>query len=107
MRTADTKTESKDASETLALQSLAQSLDGSRATLKKTVLICAALLLALLVIIVLMALLGSEKLPAQASICALATLGKQSCGLSADQNAILFDIRLPRILLGAAVGASL
>ena len=29
------------------------------------------------------------------------------CGLSRDQSAILFEIRLPRILLAAAVGASL
>jgi iron complex transport system permease protein len=54
-----------------------------------------------------MSLLGSERLPRQASLCALATLGKSSCGLSPDHEAILFDIRLPRILLGAAVGGSL
>ena len=82
-------------------------IDGSRVTLNKTVIVCAILLLALLVIVILMSLVGSERLPAQSSLCALLTLGKSSCGLTADQDAILFDIRLPRILLGAAVGGSL
>lgn len=82
-------------------------LDGRRATLKKTVVVCAILLATLLITIVFMAMLGSEKLPAQASLCSLITLGRSACGLSGDQSAILFDIRLPRILLGAAVGGSL
>ena len=80
---------------------------GGRATFKRTSLICAGLFLALVIVIVLMSLLGSEKLPAQSAVCALLSFGKQSCGLTSDQSAILFDIRLPRILLGAAVGASL
>jgi iron complex transport system permease protein len=33
--------------------------------------------------------------------------GSESCGLTTQQNAILFSIRIPRILLGATVGASL
>ncbi len=82
-------------------------IDGSRATLSKTLLVCAILFTALVVVIIFMALLGSEKLPTQASLCALFTFGKSSCGLTGDQDAILFDIRLPRILLGAAVGGSL
>jgi len=82
-------------------------IDGRRATFKKTLIVCAILFAALIVTIVLMAMLGSEKLPVRASLCALVTLGKSACGLSADQDAILFDIRLPRILLGAAVGSSL
>lgn len=82
-------------------------LNGSRVTLSKTVIVCSILLLTLLIVVVLMSLLGSEKLPTQASLCALVSLGKASCGLTADQDAILFDIRLPRILLGAAVGGSL
>jgi iron complex transport system permease protein len=82
-------------------------IDESRVTFSKTLVVCSILLLALLMVVVLMSLLGSEKLPAQASLCALFTLGKSSCGLTADQDAILFDIRLPRILLGAAVGGSL
>ena len=85
----------------------ASGVDGSRVTFRKTLVVCALLLLTLLLVIVLMSLLGSEKLPARASLCALISLGKASCGLSPDQEAILFDIRLPRILLGAAVGGSL
>src|SRR5258705_10975402 len=82
-------------------------IDGSRATLSKTLLVCAILFTALVVVIIFMALVGSEKLPTQASLCALFTFGKSSCGLTGDQDAILFDIRLPRIRLGAAVGGSL
>jgi iron complex transport system permease protein len=82
-------------------------IDGARATFKKTVFVCTILFAALVVVIIVMALLGSEKLPAQASLCALLTFGKSACGLTSDQDAILFDIRLPRILLGAAVGGSL
>lgn len=80
---------------------------GTRATFRRTLLICAALFVLLVLVIVLMSLFGSEKLPVQPSICALLTFGKTSCGLTADQSSILLDIRLPRILLGAAVGASL
>lgn len=82
-------------------------IDGSRVTFSKTLLVCAFLLFTLFVIVILMSLVGSEKLPAQASLCAFLTFGRSSCGLTADQEAILFDIRLPRILLGAAVGGSL
>lgn len=78
-----------------------------RATLTRTVLSCAFLALALIVVIVLSSLVGSESLPRGATICALASLGNSSCGLSADQFAILFQIRIPRILLAAAVGGSL
>jgi iron complex transport system permease protein len=35
------------------------------------------------------------------------SFGASDCGLSENQQTILFDIRLPRILLAAAVGASL
>jgi iron complex transport system permease protein len=52
-------------------------------------------------------LLGSESLPASQSVCALITLGRADCGLLQGQAAILFEIRLPRILLAASVGASL
>lgn len=82
-------------------------LEVTRATLSKTLIVCAVLFAALVVLIVLMSLLGSERLPAGASVCALLAFGKSSCGLTSDQAAILFDIRLPRILLGAAVGSSL
>lgn len=84
-----------------------RALDGSRVTFRKTVVVCAALLVALLLVVLLMSLLGSERLPAGASLCALVSLGQSSCGLTPDQGAILFDIRLPRILLGVAVGGSL
>ena len=76
-------------------------------TFARTLVICGALFGLLLFVILLMSLLGSEKLPAQSSVCAVLTLGKAACGLTPDQAAILLDIRLPRILLGAAVGGSL
>jgi ABC-type Fe3+-siderophore transport system permease subunit len=79
----------------------------NRVTLRKTVVSCVALTIALLLSIVLMALIGSEQLPARASLCALASFGTASCGLTRDQFDILFQIRLPRILLAAAVGGSL
>jgi len=82
-------------------------IDGRRATLRKTLVVCTILFAALVVTIVFMTMLGSEKLPPGASLCALFTLGRSACGLTGDQGAILFDIRLPRILLGAAVGGSL
>lgn len=79
----------------------------NRVTLRKTVISCALLAGALLLAIVLMSLIGSEQLPAGASLCALASLGTTPCGLTRDQFDILFQIRLPRILLAAAVGGSL
>jgi len=82
-------------------------IDEARVTSGKTLFVCAILLVTLLLTVVLMSLLGSERLPAPESLCTLVTLGKSSCGLTPDQYAILFDIRLPRILLGAAVGGSL
>ncbi|MDX6694741.1 MAG: heme transport system permease protein [Blastocatellia bacterium] len=78
-----------------------------RTTLRRTLIICLTLLLALLSAIVITAVIGSERLPLKPSLCALFTVGSESCGLTAQQQAILFDIRLPRILLAAAVGASL
>lgn len=80
---------------------------GNRVTLRKTVVSCALLLSALLLSIILMSLIGSERLPAGASLCALVSFGTNTCGLTQDQFDILFQIRLPRILLAAAVGASL
>jgi iron complex transport system permease protein len=79
----------------------------SRVTLRKTLVSCAVLAVALLVAVVLTSLLGSERLPARASLCAIASLGTSTCGLTPDQFEILFQIRLPRILLAAAVGGSL
>src|SRR5678815_2370577 len=79
----------------------------NRVTLRKTIVACAVLAAALLLAIVLMSLLGSEPLPVRASLCALASFGTSPCGLTQDQFDILFQIRLPRILLAAAVGGSL
>ncbi|MGH9883199.1 MAG: FecCD family ABC transporter permease, partial [Pyrinomonadaceae bacterium] len=84
-----------------------QALDVARVTFRKTVVVCALLSIALLLIVISMSLLGSERLPAASSICALVSFGRSDCGLTADQSAILFEIRLPRILLAASVGASL
>ncbi len=61
--------------------------------------------MALLGGVLLAALWGSEKLPAGATLCALATGG--ACGLTPEQHAILWQLRLPRIALAAAVGAAL
>src|ERR1051325_7160286 len=79
----------------------------NRVTLRKTLVSCAVLAAALLFAIVVMSLIGSEQLPARASLCALASFGTTTCGLSRDQFDILFQLRLPRILLAAAVGGSL
>lgn len=79
----------------------------TRVTFKHTLIACGLLALTLVFAIVLMSLIGSESLPPRASLCALATLGTSQCGLERDQYDILFQIRLPRILLAAAVGGSL
>ena len=78
-----------------------------RVTLRKTLLSCAALAAGLLIAVVLLSLVGSERLPVRASLCALLSFGTSPCGLSQDQFDILFQIRLPRLLLAAAVGGSL
>ena len=62
------------------------------------------LLLLLLIIILVSSVVGSQRLPLAGSLCTLIT---SNCGLTADQQAILLDLRLPRILLGGAVGACL
>ncbi len=82
-----------------------QSIESGRATVGRTLLICGGLLLLLAVIAVIAALLGSQRLPLSGSLCALA--GGSNCGLSSEQQAILFDLRLPRILLAGAVGMCL
>jgi iron complex transport system permease protein len=79
----------------------------NRVTLKKTVTACLGLVGLLAVVVVSAALLGSEKLPTGNSLCTLVSLGTNQCGLTNDQFDILFQIRLPRILLAAAVGGSL
>ncbi len=64
------------------------------------------MLLGILAIVLLIAsVVGSQRLPLGSSLCALT--GKSGCGLTSEQQAILFDIRLPRILLAGAVGICL
>ena len=48
--------------------------------------------------------LGSEKLPIFETLKAILGI---SNGLSSEQTAILFEVRIPRVLLGASVGACL
>ena len=79
----------------------------ARVTLRRTLVACGLLAIALVLAVVTMSLIGSESLPARASLCAIASFGTNDCGLSRDQYDILFQIRLPRILLAAAVGGSL
>ncbi len=80
---------------------------GARATLRKTAMVCAALAVLLLLIATIAATLGSERLPIVDVLTALFTVGTNTGALNSTQQAILFDIRLPRILLAATVGASL
>ena len=82
-----------------------QSIESGRATFGRTLLICGGLLILLAVIFVIASLVGSQRLPLASSLCALT--GRSGCGLSFEQQAILFDLRLPRILLGGAVGSCL
>ena len=84
---------------------LTRSIHLGRTTSRRTVLVCGALLLILFLVFLVAAVIGSQRLPLAASLCALT--GKSDCGLSPEQHAILFDIRLPRILLAGAVGMSL
>jgi iron complex transport system permease protein len=82
-----------------------RSQEPSRATLRKTLSVCGFLLLLLLVVLIVASLIGSQRLPIASSLCALA--GRRNCGLSSEHQAILFDIRVPRILLAGAVGMCL
>ena len=79
----------------------------ARSTLRRTLVISTSLAVALICIVLAAAMIGSERLPVGASICAIFSAGSDGCGLTAQQSAILFSIRIPRIMLGAAVGASL
>jgi iron complex transport system permease protein len=84
------------------------SLDQSaRATLRKALLVCGALSIMLIFVAMVAATLGSERIPVVDSLRALFTGGADSGVLTATQLSILFEIRLPRILLAATVGASL
>ena len=72
---------------------------------RKTFVVCGVLLIGLAITLVFASVMGSQRLPLGSSLCALA--GRSNCGLSAEQQAILFDIRWPRILLAGAVGMCL
>jgi len=84
---------------------LKQSSETGRVTFGRTLLICGLLLFTLAVVLVIASTLGSQRLPLVPSLCALT--GKSNCGLSFEEQAILFDIRWPRILLAGAVGMCL
>src|SRR5687768_266813 len=79
----------------------------ARATLRKTLIVCGVLTLLLIFIAIIAATLGSERVPVPDLLRALFTGGANTGALTSTQLAILFDIRLPRILLAATVGASL
>ncbi|HKP46853.1 MAG TPA: iron ABC transporter permease [Pyrinomonadaceae bacterium] len=76
-----------------------------RATLRRALFVCALLLGVLAVVFIVAAVVGSQRLPVANSLCALT--GRSACGLTIEQEAILFDVRLPRILLAGAVGMCL
>ncbi len=76
-----------------------------RTTPSRTLTVCGFLLLVLAVVLLTSLVTGSQRLPIRGSLCALT--GKSNCGLSAEERAILLDIRLPRILLAGAVGMCL
>ncbi|HEY0346900.1 MAG TPA: iron ABC transporter permease [Pyrinomonadaceae bacterium] len=71
----------------------------------RTLIICAGLFVLLIAITIVASLVGSQNLPLRSSLCALT--GASGCGLSPEQHAILFDLRLPRILLAGVVGMCL
>ncbi|HSE21774.1 MAG TPA: iron ABC transporter permease [Pyrinomonadaceae bacterium] len=83
------------------------SSNSGRVTARKTLIACAVLIFALFGGIGITALVGSETLPTSEALCSLLSFGNKTCGLSSEQFDILFQIRLPRILLAAAVGGSL
>ena len=80
---------------------------GARSTLRKTLVVCGMLSVLLLFVGVVAATLGSESIPVMNVMRALLTGGTSMGALTSTQVSILFDIRLPRILLAATVGASL
>src|SRR5437667_5452205 len=76
-----------------------------RATLSRWLFVCGLLLAALAIVFLIASVNGSQRLPLAASLCALT--GASNCALSPEQHAILFDLRLPRILLAGVVGMCL
>ena len=79
----------------------------ARTTFRRTLIVCLTLALTLLGVGLAASLIGSERLPVGASLCAIFGGDSVRCGLTPEQGAILLDLRVPRILLAASVGASL
>ncbi len=77
----------------------------SRTNLVKTLLVCAGLFLMLVMAFLMASAIGAQRLSFSGALCALT--GRANCNLSSEERAILFDIRVPRILLAAAVGTCL
>src|SRR2546425_4641383 len=82
-----------------------RSTESGHATLGRTVLIYGVLLVLLALVLLIASTLGSQRLPLGGLLCSLT--GKTDCGLSFEERAIIFDIRLPRIFLAGAVGMCL
>ena len=80
-------------------------IQSGRATFSRTALVCLFLFVLLIAVLIVASVVGSQRLPLAASLCALT--GRSNCGLSSEENAILFDLRLPRILLAGVVGMCL
>jgi iron complex transport system permease protein len=76
-----------------------------RTSLGRTVAICSGLLLLLAIAFLVSSVLGAQRLSFSGALCALS--GSANCNLSGAERAILFDIRVPRILLAGAVGTCL
>jgi iron complex transport system permease protein len=68
-------------------------------------MVCGGLLVVLGAVILIASVIGSQRLPLVSTLCALT--GSSDCGLTSEQRAILFDLRLPRIFLAGAVGMCL
>ena len=77
----------------------------SRISLGRTVAVCAILFVILVFVFLISSIVGSQRLPIAGTLCALT--GKSDCGLTGEERAILFDIRIPRLLLAGAVGTCL
>src|SRR5262245_37974284 len=74
-------------------------------TLRRAISICLFLIGIVLAVLIIASLVGSQRLPVAPAVCTL--VGGSNCGLSPEQQAILLDLRLPRILLAGAVGVCL
>jgi iron complex transport system permease protein len=92
---------------TIIMKSTQMRGKASRVTPRYALSVFIGLALFMLCVMIIAALVGSERLPLTATLCAIFTGGGGTCNLSTVERAILFDVRLPRILLAATVGASL